>query len=139
MSVLAVIDTNVLVSALLSHHEDAATVQVLRAAFDGRLIPLHHENILCEYREVLMRPKFRFSAQDVADLVGLIERIGISVEPRPTGEFLADMDDLVFYEVAMEKQAESAYLVTGNLKHYPVRKFIVTPSEMIEILKEIAG
>ena len=130
MSVLAVIDTNVLVSALLSHHEDAATVQVLRAAFDGRLIPLHHENILCEYR---------FSAQDVADLVGLIERIGISVEPRPTGEFLADMDDLVFYEVAMEKQAESAYLVTGNLKHYPVRKFIVTPSEMIEILKEIAG
>ena len=43
------------------------------------------------------------------------------------------MDDLIFYEVAMEKR-EDAYLVTGNQKHYPVREFIVTPTEMMRIL-----
>lgn len=47
---------------------------------------------------------------------------------------MADMDDLVFYEVAMEKREDGAYLVTGNQKHYSVRDFIVTPAEMMEIL-----
>ena len=46
------------------------------------------------------------------------------------------MDDLVFYEVAMEKRDDDAYLVTGNQKHYPVRDFIITPSEMLNILNE---
>lgn len=46
-------------------------------------------------------------------------------------------DDLVFYEVAMEKRDDNAYLVTGNRKHYPVRDFIVTPAEMMEILNSL--
>ena len=45
------------------------------------------------------------------------------------------MDDIVFYEVAMEKREEDAYLETGTQKHYPVRNIIVTPAEMLEILK----
>ena len=47
---------------------------------------------------------------------------------------LVDMDDLIFYEVAMEKRDDDAYLVTGNQKHYPIRDFIVTPAEMMEII-----
>lgn len=54
--------------------------------------------------------------------------------PEPTGEILTDMDDLIFYEVTMQKRNDGAYLVTGNQKHYPIRDFIVTPSEMVEIL-----
>jgi hypothetical protein len=57
------------------------------------------------------------------------------VFPQPTGEILIDMDDLVFYEVAMEKRTDNAYLVTGNQKHYPIKDFIVTPAEMLEILQ----
>lgn len=34
----------------------------------------------------------------------------------------------------MEKRDYNAYLVTGNQKHYPVRDFIVTPAEMMDIL-----
>ena len=49
---------------------------------------------------------------------------------------MADMDDLIFYEVAMEKREAGAYLVTGNQKHYPVRSFIVTPAEMMEIIEK---
>ena len=44
------------------------------------------------------------------------------------------MDDLIFYEVAMEKRDDDAKLVTGNLKHYPIKDFIITPAEMLEIL-----
>ncbi len=36
----------------------------------------------------------------------------------------------------MEKRDDNAYLVTGNMKHYPVRDFIVTPAEMVAILEE---
>jgi len=46
------------------------------------------------------------------------------------------MDDLVFYEVVMEKRDDDAYLITGNTKHFPVCNFIVTPSEMIQILEQ---
>ena len=49
---------------------------------------------------------------------------------------LVDMDDLIFYEVAMEKRDNNAYVVTGNKKHYPMKDFIVTPSEMMNILNE---
>ena len=44
------------------------------------------------------------------------------------------MKDLPFYEVVMEKQHEGAYLVTGNMKHFPSKHFIVTPREFINIL-----
>ena len=63
-------------------------------------------------------------------------KYGVEVFPQPTGEIRIDMDDLIFYEVAMEKRDDNAYLVTGNQKHYPVKEFIVTPSEMVEILNE---
>ena len=47
---------------------------------------------------------------------------------------MPDMDDLVFYEVVMEKRDDGAYLVTGNTRHFPKRSYIVTPAEMMEVL-----
>ena len=49
MKYYAVIDTNVIVSALLSKHEDSATVNVLKAVLTGKIIPLYHEEMLAEY------------------------------------------------------------------------------------------
>lgn len=60
-----------------------------------------------------------------------IKKYGVEVFQQPTGEILVDMDDLIFYEVAMEKREDDAYLVTGNQKHYPVKDFFVTPAEMM--------
>lgn len=51
-----------------------------------------------------------------------------------TGIDFPDPKDIVFYEIAISK--ENAYLVTGNIKHFPVRSFIVSPAEMVEILGE---
>lgn len=135
MNYYAVIDTNVLISALLSKNEDSATVKVMDAVFDGRITPLYHPDILAEYDEVLHRKKFRFQEELIQTVLEAVRQLGIEVFPQPTGMTLADMDDLIFYEVAMEKREDNAYLVTGNQKHYPVKRFIVTPGEMMELLE----
>lgn len=135
MSCYAVIDTNVLISALLSGNEDSATVRVMAAVFDGRITPLYHPDILAEYDEVLHRKKFRFREELIRTVLEAVRQFGVEVFPEPTGEILTDMDDLIFYEVVMEKREDNAYLVTGNQKHYPIRRFIVTPGEMMRIIE----
>lgn len=132
----AVIDTNVLISALLSKNENSATVKVLDAVFDGRIIPLYHQDILAEYDEVFHRRKFHLQEESVQTVIDAIRQYGHEVFPRPTGEIIIDMDDLVFYEVVMKKSEDGAYLVTGNRKHYPPKDFIVTPAEMIAIIEK---
>lgn len=136
MKYYAVIDTNVFLSALISKNDDAATVRVLDAVLNGEIIPLYHQEILTEYDEVLHREKFHLPEKIIRNLLAAIVRYGVEVFPQPTGEVLIDMDDLVFYEVAMEKRDDDAYLVTGNQKHYPIKDFIVTPKEMIEIIEK---
>ena len=131
----AVIDTNVLISALLSKHENAATVQVLDKLLNGEVIPFYSNEILSEYNEVLRRKKFKFSDEVITVLLGVIEQFGIPVVPSPTDETLHDIKDVPFYEVVMEKQDENAYLVTGNIKHFPKKPFIVTVNEFLDIIK----
>jgi putative PIN family toxin of toxin-antitoxin system len=135
----AVIDTNVLVSALLSNNNEAATVQIIGRLIAGEIIPAYSKEIVSEYREVLNRKRFKFDTETVDYLLSAIDRYGILVEPSPTGSVLPDMKDLPFYEVVMEKRDDDAYLVTGNLKHFPKKPFIVTARQMIDILdgKEI--
>ncbi len=55
----AVIDTNVLVSVMLKWNSVPGSIMEL--AFDGPIVPVLNADILAEYREVLMRPKFRFT------------------------------------------------------------------------------
>ena len=133
----AVIDTNVLISALLSSHEDAATVQVLKKIFAGGIIPVYSEGILAEYNEVLRRKKFHFSEELIVGLIETIIKFGVSIMPTATGEVIPDMKDLPFYEVVMEiRGKEDAYLVTGNIKHFPETPYIVTARQLLDILKE---
>lgn len=135
MNYLVVIDTNVLISALLSKHSDAATVQVLNAVFDGTIIPVFNDEILAEYDNVLHCPKFKFPDANIQLLLDTIKTYGVFAEQLITNEILPDPKDLVFYEVVMAKQDENAYLVTGNSKHFPKKPFIVTPNELLDIMK----
>jgi putative PIN family toxin of toxin-antitoxin system len=136
MTCYAVIDTNVLVSALISSHNDAATVLVVGKIFSGEVIPLFNDEIIKEYNDVLRREKFNFSNETVNILLQTIEKYGEHVVPTPTGELLPDMKDLPFYEVVVEKQEDNAYLITGNMKHFPLKPFIVTAKEFLEILNK---
>ena len=130
----AVIDTNVLVSALLSNHADAATVQLIGRLIRGEVVPIYSGEIMQEYQEVLSRKKFKFELNMINYILATIEKYGILVEVSSTGVILPDMKDLPFYEVVMEKRDDNAYLITGNLKHFPTEPFIVTPRQMLDIL-----
>lgn len=130
----AVIDTNILVSALLSNHADAATVQLVGRMIGGEIIPVYSNEIMREYREVLGRKKFQFEPELIRYILLAIEKYGILVEASNTGMTLPDMKDLPFYNVVMEKCEEGAYLVTGNQKHFPTLPFIITARQMLDIL-----
>ena len=48
-------------------------------------------------------------------------------------ESFPDPKDVVFYEVALS--IDGAYLVTGNIKHFPKTPIVVTPSELLKIIE----
>lgn len=134
MKYYAVIDTNVLVSAMLRW--DSVPGCVLEHTFVGDIIPLLNEQVLNEYMEVLRRPKFHFDNEKIDIIIdGLVKR-GIFVDAGDTGICLPDPKDVVFYEIVMEKRKnDEAFLVTGNIKHFPTEPYIVTPREMLTILE----
>lgn len=131
--IYAVIDTNVFVSALLSQNSDAATVKVVEAISENGLCPLYNQEIIAEYKDVLRRPKFGFPPQSIEAILNIIQTIGVYADRVHSSEFFPDEDDIVFYEVAISK--EDSYLVTGNTKHFPCTPIVVTPAEMVEILR----
>lgn len=119
----AVIDTNVIVSALISKNLDSNPGKVFRAIVQERIVPLYNDEILAEYRCVLSRPKFHLAPALIETVLKAIIVDGLNLDGVPAiGIDFPDPKDIVFYEIAISK--ENAYLVTGNIKHFPVRSFI---------------
>ena len=134
--IYAVIDTNVLVSALFSISGNSNPSIIIRKIIDGVITPLYNEDILAEYEEVLNRDKFPFRKADIDWLISAFLDYGISlVRTAISDEIFIDKDDIVFYEVALSK--EDSFLVTGNIRHFPKKPFIVTPAEMLTIIDEM--
>ncbi len=133
MNVYAVIDTNVLVSALLKW--DSVPGSVLEQTLTGRIIPILNEEILAEYGEVLRRKKFSFKESDIQIVLEGMIRRGVFTDAAVLEEHLPDPKDTVFYAVTMEvRKKDDAYLVTGNIKHFPITPYVVTPREMLSVL-----
>ena len=135
MKYFAVLDTNVLVSAMLK--SGSVPDMVTAEAMYGDIIPVLYDEILAEYEDVLRRPKFKFEERAVRVFLDELKRRALFLDAGPIDEILPDPKDVVFYAVLMEKRKEDeAYLVTGNLKHFPIRTYIVTPKEMLDIISE---
>jgi len=135
MKFYAVIDTNVLVSAAMK--PESVPGQVLELVLDGVIVPVLNKTIIEEYHNVLLRPKFDFPEEIVKDILNEIDGHGVHVDAEHIDIDLPDPKDLVFYEVVMEeRKEEDAYLVTGNIKHFPEKPFVVTPRQMIDIILE---
>ena len=135
--IYAAIDTNVLVSALLNIQSNPG--KVLLSVFNGETIPLVNEEILAEYREVLARKKFRFPPDLVDIVLSRLTACSLNISAVSV-DFpeVADPKDRCFYAVTMsERQSEDAVLVTGNIRHFPVKPFVVTPARFVEILQEV--
>jgi putative PIN family toxin of toxin-antitoxin system len=110
-----VLDTNVLVSGLLSPFGPPADVVRLVAA--GALSLGVDARILEEYRLVLARPRFGFDGARVGELLAQIDAEGVRGATRPLRLRLPDPYDEPFLEVALAVAAEA--LVTGNVRHFP--------------------
>ena len=134
--IYAVLDTNVLVSALLGAAQMSVPTKVLKAVTDNRIIPLYNDEIIDEYKEVLSRSKFPFNSELVNSVLNTIITDGICLDrTKAIGEIFPDVKDIVFYEVSLSK--EGSFLVTGNLKHFPQKSFVITPAEMLKLLEEM--
>ncbi len=134
MKYYAVIDTNVIVSALLKWNSVPGVV--LQAVFNGFVVPVFNDEILNEYRNVLNRPKFGFSSELISETISQIESLGVMENALETvAEAMPDPKDIVFYSIALShgKTAET-HLVTGNVKHFPANPIVVTPRQMLDIL-----
>lgn len=135
MKYYAVIDTNVFISAMLKW--DSVPGNVMELVFSGMIIPLLNEHIMKEYREVLSRQKFHMPEDVIRTVLTEINRLGIYIEAEEMDIVLPDAKDKVFYEVVMEeRKVKDAYLVTGNIKHFPVKSYVVTPRQMMDIIIE---
>ncbi len=131
-SVYAVIDTNVLVSALMAKNRESNPLKILLAIHGEKIHPLYNKEILDEYHEVLSRDKFQFPVETIHDIIDLIKEMGTESSRIMSQVDMPDPKDIVFYEISL--CVDGAYLVTGNKKHFPVKTTIVSPAEMVAIL-----
>ena len=129
MTIHAVIDTNVLVSSMLTKNRNAATARLVDALIDNKFRPVYNKDIIEEYAEVLRRAEFNFDIDAVEGIIDVIRGNGLYADRTPTNDSVIDPED-----IALAKK--SAYLVTGNLKHFPKKPIVVTPAEMITILED---
>ena len=135
MKYYAVIDTNEIVSSFLK--EGSIPDQIVSLALNGPIIPLVNDEIISEYTEVLNRNKFSLSESEVKVFINEFIKRALFLDKTKTNEDFDDPDDIVFYEIVLTaRSASNAYLITGNKKHYPIKSFVVTPREMIEIIEK---
>ena len=130
--IYAVIDTNVLVSALITKKPEAATAKVVRLLLEQEFVPLYDADIIAEYEDVLHRSKFPILKETADALISFIIENGIESSRVDFEESMPDEDDRVFYEVSLSQ--EDSFLVTGNLKHYPTSTRVITPADFVNLI-----
>lgn len=127
MKYYAVIDTNVLVSAVLKWN--SVPGNIIDLTFNDVITPLVNQEILNEYKTVLLRPKFHLTETIVTDILDEMKARAIDVSEEHLDVELPDPKDRVFYEVTMKaRKSEDAHLVTGNIKHFIVRTKCIAAS-----------
>ena len=133
MKFYVVIDTNVLVSSALKPESNPGIIYNL--VQQGIIVPIINDKIVSEYFEVLYRPKFHLTNGIVNNIINNIVNKAILIDENHIDIDLPDEKDRVFYEVTMtSKDERDTMLVTGNMKHFPVKPFIVTPKELCDII-----
>ena len=134
--IYAVLDTNVLVSALLTSEKQSNPLLIFQAIIEEKIVPLFCDEILNEYREVLSRDKFPFTSNSIEKALDVFVNNGLNVSRVQVDEFeFPDPKDIVFFEVSMA--VDDSYLVRGNIKHFPKISKVITPAEMVAILDKV--
>lgn len=129
----AVLDTNVIVSGLLSPRGNARLI--LAMAFARKFDLIVSAELFAEYETVIRRPKFRFRSEEIDEALTELRRVGELVKPIDQVAESPDEADNRFLECAETGSAD--YLVTGNTLHFPKKwgkTQIVTVRRFLEVL-----
>ena len=128
-----VLDTNVLVSALLN--PDGPPAAILNLIVNARIRLLYDNRMLHDYLEVLHREKFGFHAEFVDAITSFFTAEGEFVTADPAKVEFGDADDRKFYEVMVSGEAD--FLVTGNRRHFPKNRRIINPADFLKLHLQI--
>lgn len=136
LKAFAVIDTNVIVSSVIS--QNSYPSQILNFVDRGNIIPVFDKRMLNEYYKVLSYPKFHFNDRQIYDAMYGIINNGILINnvEQAKAEF-SDRTDMPFFEVKESSEELDSYLVTGNKKHFPESPSTVTPKELLNIMERL--
>jgi len=130
--VRVVVDTNVIVSALINPY--GAPASVLGLILEEKIELCYDSRMLIEYEQVLKRKKFGFNEVEVNSLIDFLKETGNIVVAIKSNLTIKDPGDLPFLEVASISGAD--YLITGNSSHFPEKigtTKVVSPSEFIRL------
>lgn len=131
-----VVDTNVIVSALLT--AGGAPDEVVQLVLQGELTLVVDSRILGEYDEVTARPMFGFDAAERRALLDTLASLAEHVIATPLKLALPDPDDRMFAEVALIAGADA--IVTGNVAHFTPKSGslaipVLTPRQLVDRLR----
>jgi putative PIN family toxin of toxin-antitoxin system len=139
--VIAIVDTNVVVSGLLTSEADAPTGRILDGMLERRFNFLLSRDLLIEYRSVLLRPKIQglhgLREEEIDQILTEITANAIAIEPTETSLEPPDKKDRHLWQL-LESHKDSV-LVTGDRRlqkssHYKGR--LLSPREFVDSLED---
>ena len=122
-----VIDTNVLVSSVLTPKGNPAEIMTLISYKELQLF--YSSEILDEYIRVLAYKKLNIPLQAQNHIIESIRLLGVLIAPAISAIPMQDETDRIFYDSA---KSSGAVLITGNTNHFPVEPFVMTPAQFLE-------
>ena len=123
MSIKCVLDTNIILSAMLSYNGYPS--KIFNAVLNKEIKLYITEEIIDEYKNVLSRDYFNISREKVGRAINIFRKLGLMIIPETSEFLMKDESDRIFYDAA---QSSESWLVTGNIKHYPKKDFVLTPA-----------
>lgn len=125
-----VLDTNVVVSAALSPRGNPAKI-ISYIAENVNVQLFISADIVAEYRRVLAYEHLKLAVDIQDNILETTQMFGVLIEPTVSSEHMPDESDRIFYDAAVEADA---IIVTGNLKHYPDKPWIMNPTTFLEYI-----
>ena len=124
MPIKCVLDTNIILSAVLSG--GGYPGRIFDAVIDKEIKIYINEEIIEEYKDVLSRDYFNISRERVGRTINVIRKLGEMITCETSSFPMKDESDRIFYDAA---QSSEAWLISGNIKHYPEKDFIMPPAD----------
>jgi putative toxin-antitoxin system toxin component, PIN family len=129
MALKIVLDTNIILSAILNGNGQPA--KIFDLFLDKEASLYYSEAMIDEYKDVLSRERFKIPKEKVGRVINIIRKLGINIDPITSIFPMTDESDRIFHDTA---ENATAWLITGNIKHYPNKDFILTPSDFCKRL-----